>query len=164
MATESDRAEELIRSLELERHPEGGHFRELHRSSAMVDPGDGRGARAALTTIYYLLRAGEHSRIHLVESDEVWHHYEGAPLELVWSPPGFETLVELRLGPVGPGVRPVEVVPAGQWQAARSTGDYTLVGCTVGPGFDFADFRMLDSGGDEADLLRRTQPSLVPFL
>ena len=159
-----DRAAELIRTLELEPHPEGGHYRELHRSPAIVEPGDGRGVRAALTTIYFLLRAGEHSRLHRVESDEVWHHYEGDPLELIWSPPDFDTVVRLELGRVGAGVRPVEVVPAGHWQAARTTGRYTLVGCTVGPGFDFADFRLIDPEGDDAALVRRKQPSLVPFL
>ena len=160
----SHRAAELIRTLELQPHPEGGHFRELHRSSAVVEPGDGRGARAALTTIYFLLRAGEHSRLHRVESDELWHHYEGDPLELLWSPPGFDTVVRLELGPVASGLRPVEVVPAGYWQAARTTGEYTLAGCTVGPGFDFADFTLIEPTGDDASLVRRMQPTLAPFV
>src|SRR5215218_3038500 len=160
----SDRPAELIRALGLEPHPEGGHYRELFRSAAGVQPEDGRGARAALTTIYFLLRAGERSRMHRVESDEVWHHYEGAPLELVIAEGDFAAVLTLELGPVGPSSRPVEVVPAGCWQAARSTGEYTLVGCSVGPGFDFADFRMLDSSDPEAALLRERQPALLPFL
>ena len=158
------KGEELIGVLGLEPHPEGGHYRELFRSAATVQPEDGRGGRAALTTIYFLLRAGERSRLHRVESDEVWHHYEGAPLELVVADGDFTTVRTVELGPVGPTSRPVEVVPAGCWQAARSTGEYTLVGCTVGPGFDFADFRMLEPGDPMVPLLRERQPALLPFL
>ena len=83
-----------------------------------------------------MLPAGAHSRWHQVLSDEVWHFYEGAPLELLCDDKCWV------LGPVGIGQEPVHTVPAGSWQAARSLGEYTLVGCTVGPGFDFADFTM----------------------
>ena len=158
------RADELVELLGMTAHPEGGFFRELFRSTDAVVPADGRGERTALTTIYFLLRAGEHSRLHRVESDEVWHHYEGAPLELVWTAEDFTAVRRALLGPVAAGTRPVEVVPARHWQAARSTGDYTLVGCTVGPGFDFSDFRMLDPADPAAERLRALQPSLLPFL
>ena len=159
-----DRAGELIRALELRPHPEGGHFREVYRSAATVEPEDGRGGRAALTTIYFLLRAGEHSRLHRVESDEAWHFYEGAPLELVWSDEELATLRRVELGPAGAVARPVQVVPARCWQAARTKGAYSLVGCTVAPGFDFADFRMLEEGDPEASLLRERQPALAALL
>jgi uncharacterized protein len=160
----SDRAAELVEVLGMTPHPEGGFFRELFRSTDAVTPADGRGERTALTTIYFLLRDGEHSRLHRVESDEVWHHYEGAPLELVWCADDFATVHRATLGPVGSDSKPVEVVPARYWQAARSTGEYTLVGCTVGPGFDFSDFRLLDPSDPAAERLRAHQPSLVPFL
>jgi uncharacterized protein len=132
------RATELIATLNLLPHPEGGYFREVYRSEATVIPDDGRPPRAALTTIYFLLPAGAYSRWHKVLSDEVWHFYEGAPLELLCESQRW------ILGPVGPGQSPVHTVPAGAWQAARSRGVYTLVGCTVGPGFDFADFTLRD--------------------
>lgn len=143
-----DRAAQLIATLGLEPHPEGGCFREVFRSGARVQPQDGRGERSALTTIYFLLRAGEQSRWHRVGSDEVWHFYEGDPLELLWVGPGDGPVQRVRLGAVGPDSAPVAVVPAGCWQAAGTTGAYTLVGCSVGPGFDFADFEMIRDSPD----------------
>lgn len=133
----------LIAALGLQPHPEGGYFREIHRSTQRVQPLDGRPERSALTVIYFLLAEGEESRWHRVASDEVWIHLEGAPLELLLAddpaPPGTAH----RLGPLREGASPVRVVPAGFWQAARTLGDYTLVACAVGPGFDFGDFTML---------------------
>lgn len=150
------RIAELTARLGLQPHPEGGAFVEVFRSARHVLGGErGDATRTALTTIYFLLAAGAHSRWHRVEADEVWHHYEGAPLELLWCDATRTTLHVERLGRVdADGTRPVAVVPAGCWQAARTTGDYTLVGCTVGPGFDFADFALLDDRADEARELR----------
>ena len=159
----SARARELIDHLGLAPHPEGGYYREVFRSPDLVRrEGGGREARSALTTIYFLLPAGAHSRWHRVESDEVWHHYEGAPLELLWIDEARESLRVERLGPVGAGegTRPVFTVPARCWQAARTTGEYTLVGCTVGPGFEFADFAMLAGRPDEARALRERFPEV----
>lgn len=136
------RVAELIRELELEPHPEGGYFREVFRSSHEVQPLDHRPPRSALTTIYFLLARGQHSRWHRVASDEVWHFYEGDPLDLFWI--DSEHMVHHEtLATNGRESRPVCIVPAGAWQAARPTGDYTLVGCTVGPGFHYEDFEML---------------------
>jgi predicted cupin superfamily sugar epimerase len=154
------RAAELITRLNLEPHPEGGYYREIFRSAGLVAPIDGRGPRAALTTIYYLLPAGIVSRWHRVASDEVWHLYEGGPLEVLKVDPECKTLSRQKLE----ATAPVCTVAAGYWQAARSLGDYALAGCTVGPGFDFADFailaddpasaaRLLELGGDVALLL-----------
>jgi uncharacterized protein len=133
------RATELITQLQLERHPEGGYYREIFRSAGLVEPADGRGPRAALTTIYFLLPAGIDSRWHRVTSDEVWHLYEGGPLEVLAVDPGLSTLTRHTLDQH----TPVCTVAASHWQAARTLGDYALVGCTVGPGFDFADFTLL---------------------
>jgi predicted cupin superfamily sugar epimerase len=159
-----DCAAHLISSLGLQPHPEGGHYREVFRSSSSVQPGDGRGERSALTTIYFLLMAGEQSRLHRVTSDEAWHFYEGDPLDLLWT--GAEPMVlhQARLGPVSAGMAPVAVVPAGGWQAARSSGAYTLVGCTVGPGFDFADFQMLGDHPELAEELCGRHAVLRPFV
>lgn len=135
-----ERAEELTQGLRLEPHPEGGAFREIFRSPLAVRPMDGRPDRAALTAIYFMLRSGEESRWHRVASDEAWVWLEGAPLELFVADHPGPAGARVLLGPVGEGISPVYVVPAGRWQAARSTGGYSLVTCMVGPGFDFADF------------------------
>lgn len=159
------RAQKLIRELELQPHPEGGFFREVYRSSSAVRPADARGERPALTTIYFLLAAGQHSRWHRVTSCEAWHFYEGDALELLWLDRDGATVHRERLEPVSADAAPVQVVPAGCWQAARSTGEFTLVGCTVGPGFDFADFAMLADVADEAEAERlRRDPELAALI
>ncbi len=154
------RAADLIRKLDLRPHPEGGHYRETFRS-AIVQPGP-RGLRAASTAIWFLLHAGQVSRWHRVLADECWHWYEGEPLDLLVCEQPGSAVVVWRLGPVGDDVRPQRVVPAGWWQAAMPVGVYALVGCTVAPGFDFADFTLLDPSSSEADWFRRTaDPRLV---
>jgi uncharacterized protein len=150
------RATELITQLQLERHPEGGYYREIFRSADLVTPADGRGPRAALTTIYFLLPAGTVSRWHRVTSDEVWHLYEGGPLEVLSVDPQFSSLTRHRLEQHAP----VCTIAASHWQAARTLGDYALTGCTVGPGFDFEDFTIL--GNDAASAVRLL--ALVPEL
>ena len=144
-------------------HPEGGYYREIWRGAQGVETGDGRGTRAALTSIYFLLSFGAISRWHRVRSDELWHHYEGAPLELLLVPPDEFRLERRRLGALGPGQEPVRPVPANWWQAARSLGPYTLVGCTVGPGFEFADFELLSHQKDFVEELCRALPEAAPF-
>jgi predicted cupin superfamily sugar epimerase len=158
-----DRVEELIRTLALAPHPEGGHFREIWRAGLRVQSSDERGARSALTSIYFLLPSGAVSRWHRVRSDEIWHLYEGAPLELLLVPPDAFRLERRVLGPLAPDQSPVRCVPAGWWQAARSLGAYTLVGCTVGPGFEFDDFELLADRGPLADELFRALPEAVSF-
>jgi predicted cupin superfamily sugar epimerase len=133
-------AEEVVALLGLAPHPEGGFFRETFRSPA---PPSGRGAS---TAIYYLLREGEVSAWHRVDADEVWHHYAGAPLELTLAADGGRRDA-VRLGrDLAGGERPQAVVPAGVWQTARTLGGWTLVGCTVAPGFDFAGFELAPPG------------------
>lgn len=136
------RAQELISQLGLKPHPEGGHYREVYRSSSRVRRLADGAERTALTTIYYLLTGKEASRWHRVESDEVWHFYEGAGLLLKTSPDLQEIHTNV-LSTTGSRAKPVHVVPAGMWQSAVSIGNYSLVGCTVGPGFEFTDFEML---------------------
>jgi uncharacterized protein len=134
-------ASALIERLQLKPHPEGGWFREIHRAREQVMTA--RGARSALTTIYYLLEQGQISRWHVVQSDEVWHFYAGAPLELLTYEPQSRALRPAVLGSASSAQEPVGIVPAGTWQAARSLGLYSLVGCNVGPGFDFEDFHFV---------------------
>jgi len=131
-------AVEIIARLGLQPHPEGGHFREMFRAP---DAG-----RAASTAIFFLLKGGERSHWHRVDADEVWHHYAGASLELSMSDDG-RAMRHRRLGiDFDIGETPQIVVPRGVWQAARSLGNWTLVGCTVAPGFDFAGFELAPPG------------------
>ncbi len=146
----------LIARLNLAPHPEGGFYRQVYKSDSLVQPPDGRTTRAALTTIYFLLVAGQFSRWHRVRSDEVWHFYEGEPLEVLQVDPDFTRVDVVTIGATTAGER-VHVVPAGWWQAARPLGDYALVGCTVAPGFEFADFDFLA----DVEPLRRLRPDLA---
>jgi uncharacterized protein len=127
---------DLIRLLDLKPHPEGGHYRETLRDSTSG------GDRAASTAIYFLLAAGEESRWHRIDAVEVWHWYGGAPLLLSLSLNGHDA-VQLRLGmDLAVGERPQAFIPGGAWQSARSLGAWTLVGCTVAPGFLFEKFEI----------------------
>ena len=158
------RAAALVEALGLIAHPEGGYYGELYRSDSMVHPADGRGQRPALTTIYFLLPEGAVSRWHRVQSDEVWHFYEGAALDLWVASADGKRVKQHRLGPLVGTQLPVLTVPAGRWQAARSRGAYTLVGCTVGPGFDFSDFALAADQPMAAAALRTHHPELVALL
>ncbi|MCC6949544.1 MAG: cupin domain-containing protein [Bradyrhizobiaceae bacterium] len=136
------RAADVIHLLDLRPHPEGGHFREtmrdLHHLADM---------RAHSTAIYFLLCAGERSHWHKVDATEVWHYYAGAALTLEIAPDVDGPIERIRLGPDLPaGERPQAAVPAHAWQAAESQGDWTLVGCTVAPGFDFTGFELAPKG------------------
>jgi uncharacterized protein len=125
---------DVIAMLGLTPHPEGGHFRETFRDKA--EPGQ----RAASTAIYFLLKAGERSHWHSVDAAEGWHFYAGDPLLLEVSPTGGP-IEKIRLGSnLAGGERPQAIVPAKHWQQARSLGKWTLVGCTVAPGFTFDGF------------------------
>ena len=132
-------ADDIIAKLGLQPHPEGGHFRETFRDSQT----DGR---AHSTAILYLLKAGERSHWHRVDAAEVWHWHGGAPLELLQSAGAGAIARHLLGGDVMAGEVPQAVVPAGIWQSARSLGGWTLVGCTVAPGFEFAGFEMAPAG------------------
>jgi predicted cupin superfamily sugar epimerase len=129
-------AAEIIRLLGLKPHPEGGHYLETYR--------DTRGSgRAASTGIYYLLARGERSHWHRVDAIEVWHYYAGSALHLEIAVSDNGPVERVTLGPdIAAGERPQAVVPAHAWQAAECLGDWTLVGCTVAPGFEFAGFEL----------------------
>src|SRR5262244_2914128 len=135
-------AAEVMRLLDLKPHPEGGHYRQTFRDPRTVD-----GARAASTAIYFLLALGERSHWHRVDAAEVWHYYAGAPLALEIAAGKRGPIERMQLGSdLAAGERPQAVVPAGAWQAAESLGAWTLVGCTVAPGFDFAGFELAPRG------------------
>lgn len=131
--------EELIQQHQLKRHPEGGWYRELHRSTTLVQRTDGL-QRPGLTAILFLLAKAEISCWHRVcGADEAWIHIDGADLNLLQCKPDGSDLQEIMLS----RENPLHVVPGGWWQAARCHGSYALMSCCVGPGFDFADFEML---------------------
>jgi uncharacterized protein len=137
----SDEVRALVEALGLTPHPEGGFYRETFRAPLSVPTPAGN--RAASTAIYYLLPAGAFSALHRVRSDEVWHHYDGDPVELHTidknGTHGVRRLGRDRSG----GERPQHAISAGTWQAAVQIGNrFSLCGCTVAPGFDFADFEM----------------------
>jgi uncharacterized protein len=133
-------AADVIRLLDLRPHPEGGHFRETFR-----DPRRGADGRSFSTAIYFLLAAGERSHWHRLDAVEIWHWHAGAALALQLA--GSDGLATVRLGAdLAAGERPQAVVPAGAWQAAESLGAWTLVGCTVAPGFDFSKFELAPKG------------------
>ncbi|HXO70253.1 MAG TPA: cupin domain-containing protein [Bradyrhizobium sp.] len=133
-------AADIIARLELKPHPEGGHFRETFRDTRL----DANG-RSVSTAIYFLLARGERSHWHRIDAVEVWHYYAGSPLTLLIADDGGHHRV--TLGPnLAAGEVPQAVVPARVWQAAESNGDWTLVGCTVAPGFDFTKFELAPKG------------------
>jgi predicted cupin superfamily sugar epimerase len=136
--------DEIIRLLELRPHPEGGHYREMFRDEA-----DEHG-RALSTAIYFLLQRGQRSHWHRIDAVEIWHWYAGAPLSLEIAADGRRD-DHLLGSDIAAGERPQIVVPRGAWQAAETLGDYTLVGCTVAPGFLFEHFEMapVDFAPDE---------------
>jgi predicted cupin superfamily sugar epimerase len=130
----------VIRLLDLQPHPEGGHYRETFRDER-------KGERAVCTAIYYLLARGERAHWHKVDAVEVWHHYAGSALTLEIAASDAGPVERVALGPdLAAGERPQAVVSAHAWQAAESLGDWTLCGCTVAPGFKFAGFTLAPKG------------------
>lgn len=151
------RVAQLVRDLRLEPHPEGGYFRETYRAAETIPhaalPKRFSGERAYATAIYFLLPAGKFSALHRIQADEVWHFYLGGPLTVVQIAPNGK-VERTVLGPdLANGHTLQHVVPAGHWFGAYpNTGSaFALVGCTVAPGFDFADFQM----GARTELLRQ---------
>jgi len=133
-------AADIIARLELRPHPEGGHYRETFRETRT----DAQG-RAFSTAIYFLLARGERSQWHRIDATEIWHYYAGSPLTLRIAHEGCAPHL-VKLGPdVASGERPQAIVPASAWQTAETTGDWTLVGCTVAPGFEFASLELAAS-------------------
>lgn len=135
-----EEAVEIIARLGLKPHPEGGHYRETFR-----DPDLDADGRSRSTAIFFLLARGERSHWHRIDAVEVWHYYAGAPLTLKIADDGGER--SIKLGPdLTAGEMPQAVVPPHAWQAAESNGDWTLVGCTVAPGFEFSKFELAPMG------------------
>lgn len=158
---EATDAAALIARYGLQPHPEGGWYRRIYTSGTRLAAAQGE--RPAVTSILYLLRAGEVSRWHRVRADELWHFCAGAALTLWRADTDLKRVAELRLG-LHASALPMQPVPAGCWQAARSTGDYTLVCCSVTPGFEFADFTLMADDASACAALRALQPQLALLL
>lgn len=139
-------SEYWIEKLELQSHPEGGYFKEIYRSPESINiesiPERFGSSRSFSTSIYFLLEKGQKSAFHRIKSDELWHFYDGEPA-IIYVLNDEGTVTELKLGlNIENGYFPQIVVPANCWFAAESAGEFTFVGCTVSPGFDFEDFDM----------------------
>ena len=160
----NQRVSDLVNLLEMEPHVGGGYIREIFRSTNVVHLPSNQEERWALTTIYYLLGAGEYDSWHRVDGDEVWHYHEGAKLELIWIEQGKEKYTRCLVGEIEESCRPIAVVPGGCWQTARTTGEYTLVGCTMGPGFEYKGYKLLRNNLGEASEIQRRFPELAEFL
>jgi uncharacterized protein len=145
-------AADIIARLGLKPHPEGGHYRETFRDARA----DANG-RTQSSAIYFLLARGDRSHWHRIDAVEIWHYYAGDPLTLQIADDAGRR--SIRLGPdLAAAEMPQAIVPPHAWQAAESTGDWTLVGCTVAPGFDFATFELAPKGW-QPPTLPHTPPS-----
>lgn len=150
-------AEAIIDRLGLQAHPEGGYFKEVYRSEIKVHSSQADSERSAVTDIYFLLKEGEVSRFHKVLHDEIWHFYSGAPLKLLDA--DLNELREVFLGGADT-FNFKHTIKAGRWQAAETTGRYSLLGCTVAPGFDFSDFSFLN---DEPEALQLFEKKFLNY-
>ena len=150
--------QDIIKKYQLTAHPEGGYYREIYRSQQELESSVNGERRSALTHIYFLLMAGQLSRFHRVLHDEVWNFYEGDPIRLIRYDGTCVREVE-----IGPGCRNyTHVFEGGVWQAAEPKGDYSLLGCSVAPGFDFADFSFMNER--EGELLAEQYADYKKFI
>lgn len=159
----NERAEQLIELLKLKPHPEGGYFRETYRSVLKVHSPQTGHSRHAVTDIYFMLVKSQKSRLHRVLHDELWHFYEGAPLKLLEINKS-QKIHSVILG--NPSDTPLYQysICGGNWQAAASTGDYSLVGCSVAPGFDYKDFTFLSDDSDTCNNILNLYPELRDWI
>ncbi|KAA0149131.1 hypothetical protein FNF27_04510 [Cafeteria roenbergensis] len=162
-------AKALIDRLGLEGHREGGFFRRVYESDAKIEgdltPGAyAGGPRHVMTHIFFLLTRGQVSHLHKIASDELWHFYGGDPLTVVEADPKTGSVLETTIG--REVAAPFHAVPAGKWFGARAEGEWSLVGCTVAPGFDFADFVLADRATAERELGAElaAHPAIAPLV
>jgi len=158
----SKKIKQLIETLELSPHPEGGYYREVFRSEKTVQsPVHGK-KRHAMTDIYFLLNAGQKSRFHRIVHDEIWHFYKGAPLTLIEINSETFEMSKVILGDTDSVLK--HMIKGGNWQSAYSEGDYSLVGCTVAPGFTFSDFSFLTDDKKTYERMMKAYPELIELM
>ena len=153
-------AQDIVKELELLPHPEGGYYKEVYRSDMTLHSPAANAKRNALTCIYFLLEKGQVSRFHRVKHDEVWNFYLGDPLRLIER--NAENNDEILLGNTQNNLNFQHTIRANHWQAAETTGEYSLVGCSVALGFDFADFSFMDK--QESQNLIQQHPDFKRFI
>jgi predicted cupin superfamily sugar epimerase len=159
-----NRIKELRDLLGLDEHPEGGYFKETYRSNLIIQSPQVNAERSAMTDIYFMLTHGQVSRFHKVRHDELWNFYEGSALRLYDYDPQSEKIKIVTLGSIPDCDCYKYVIPADHWQAAVSLGDYSLVGCTVAPGFDFQDFTFFETDSPVKKKLLAMHPELARFV
>jgi len=153
----------IIKKYQLEKHPEGGFYKEIYRSDLKVkSPAVQYKERSSITDIYFLLAQGQISRFHRVIHDEIWNFYEGDPLKLITYNPQTNQLSEFILGKENGFYK--TVIAGGVFQAAETTGLYSLMGCTVAPGFDFEDFIFLKECDEELKKILSISPTYQNYL
>lgn len=155
-----DLIQNLIERYRLIPHPEGGYYKEVYRSPQGVNSHTVHSERCAVTHIYFLLTKGQISRFHKVCHDEIWNFYEGAPLNLITWDQG--AITEQLIGKNEDGY--FAIIQGGIYQAAETTGDYTLIGCSVAPGFDFNDFSFLQDDIEQRSLMVTSAPQFKRFI
>ena len=159
-----ERAEKIIKELDLSPHPEGGYFKETYRSeNKLKSPNNGE-IRNAVTDIYFLLVFKQISRFHKVLHDEIWHFYEGDPIELVEIQNNSHEISRVILGDKNNILNYKHCIKGSNWQAAYSLGKYSLVGCTVAPGFDFSDFEFLRENKTLCSQIIKIAPELKKLI
>lgn len=158
------RAKELIQQFNLSKHPEGGYFREVYRSKNNCTIGPSGDVKSWLTDIYFLLTGNDISRFHRVKHDEIWHFYEGDPLVLTEIYPVSMEIHTITIGQPGPSLNYKHCVKGSTWQSAYTIGEYSFVGCTVGPGFEFVDFEMLANNNTIKTTILSKYPELEKFI
>jgi predicted cupin superfamily sugar epimerase len=152
-------AQDIIKALDLQPHPEGGFYKEIYRSQSEVYSDTAKAQRNTLTCIYFLLEKGQRSRFHQVKHDEVWNFYLGDPLRLI--DVNQQDAKDIILGNYSNDIISQHVIKANHWQAAEPLGEYAFVGCSVAPGFNFNDFSFLPE--HEKEKMRIEHPHLVAF-
>ncbi|ETR74204.1 MAG: hypothetical protein OMM_00398 [Candidatus Magnetoglobus multicellularis str. Araruama] len=157
-------AAQLIQRLDLVKHPEGGYYREVYRSeSVFVSPKNGQ-KRHAMTDIFFLLLAGQKSRFHRIIHDEIWHFYKGDPLTLIDIQADNLEMSRITLGNTNSQLTFKHWIRGYNWQSAYTNGEYSLVGCTVAPGFEFDDFSFLHDNPEASRRIINKYPELKEFL
>jgi len=156
-------AQYIIKELDLLPHPEGGYYKEMYRSEAWVYSQQVKQDRSAITCIYFLLMQGQKSLFHRVKHDEIWHFYLGSPLRLINIDRQNNHVNESILGDYQHTLCAQQIISANHWQAAESLGEYSLVGCSVAPGFDFSDFAFLNTHPDQKKI-KKQYPHLSRFI
>jgi len=159
-----DRSKELIKLFQLSKHPEGGYFREVYRSDKIGKIDTYGNKRNWMTGIYFLLTENDISRFHRIKHDEIWHFYEGAPVTLTEIHPDSLDINTVTIGQPGPLLTYTHCVKGNVWQSAYSHGPYSLIGCTVGPGFEFEDFEMMNQCKEAKASILSKYPELEKYI